>query len=136
MRCSSDCQCRLFPEPGLVVTEPELAMPPHRPLFQLPELKLPDFGQIFTQAFAPVLGPQPGDQGDAGLGLFGSQLNPFAMRQPPTLQPGPQQGFFASLFPALAATPPPQGHPDGETARQLHGGGGSTQTRVPAVTRR
>ncbi|XP_043205796.1 uncharacterized protein LOC122372557 [Amphibalanus amphitrite] len=92
---------------------PGAVIPPQRPLFQFPELKLPNFGQIFTEAFAPVFGPRPGtEEEDAGLGLFGSHLNPFAVRHPPAVT-GPQHGFFASLFPALAATPPPQGPPDG-----------------------
>ena len=91
-----------------------MVLRPQRPLLQFPELKLPDFGQIFTEAFAPVFGPRPGGEEEgAGLGLFGSHLNPFAVRHPPAVG-GPQHGFFASLFPALAATPPPQGPPDGE----------------------
>ena len=61
-----------------------------------------------------MFGPQPGGgEEGAGLGLFGSHLNPFAVRHPPAVS-GPQHGFFASLFPALAATPPPQGPPDGQ----------------------
>ena len=97
-----------------------VAVRPQRPLFQFPELKFPDLGQIFSEAFAPVFGPRPGDEGDASLGLFGPHLNPFAVRHPPAVS-GPQQGFFASLFPALAATPPPEGPPDGEKGEEMVG---------------